>query len=87
MAASEGLEAMIDADEARAMVSAELARDPGLLNELHEIFFDQKTRREPGALFNYLFVRADSVTGGANNIVGFRLRNADERLAARNVPA
>lgn len=78
------LQAAIDPAEMRHVLEHAITFDPSLLDELLEIIGKEITPRKAAALFDYLFVPASRPADGTDNIVvGFRLRNADERLLAR----
>jgi hypothetical protein len=57
--------------------------DPNLAQEVFDLFFGQSARYEPASLVDYLFIPASAPASGTEHqVVGFRLRNADERQAA-----
>jgi hypothetical protein len=80
---AENLTTIIDPIAMKSILAAEFARDPSLLDEIQKLLVENPDIRQPSALFNYLFIAAGSETVGAiYPVVGFRLRNAQERLAA-----
>jgi len=73
----------VSIEEMKKLLAAEFARDPLLLDEVHQLIIDNRIVGKPGALFRYLFIGTTSETEGTiYPVVGFRLRDSDERLAA-----
>jgi hypothetical protein len=73
----------IDPEEAKSILAAEFARDPCFLDEVNELIV-KGCFNEESLLFDYLFVAATRIAPGTNDkIVGFRLRDAQERALAR----
>ena len=57
--------------------------DANLAQEVFDLFFGQDARRDPVSLADDLFVAAGGTAAGADDqVVAFRLRDADERQAA-----
>ena len=80
---SSDLRATIDLDEMKSILSAEFERNPALLDEVAKLLADDLRLGEPGALFNYLFIAAERMTAGTvHPVIGFRLRDPQERFAA-----
>lgn len=73
----------ISSTEAKELLAAEFVRDPLLLNEVAQLIADGHPVVEAAALFNYLFVATtQEAVGAVHPVVGFRFRDAEERLAA-----
>jgi hypothetical protein len=74
----------VDSGEALKLLKHAVALHPELADEILSLVGDEYTPAKAAALFDYIFVIADCETDGTNYpVLGFRLRNADERLLAR----
>jgi hypothetical protein len=57
---------------------------PEIGDEILELFGELDSPAEAGALFDYVFeITAPEATGTHHAVVALRLRNSDERLAAK----
>jgi hypothetical protein len=75
----------IDKDEANRLLQTLLSACPGeTVYQVARLFIEgDAPYQPPGAIFNYAFVVAESVTSGTKDpIVGFRLLHPDEFIAA-----
>lgn len=73
----------VDPEDVKALLAAEFERNPLLLDEIFQVLAKNEVFRKPGAVFRYLFIVTTSEAAGAiHPIVGFRLRNAQERRLA-----
>jgi hypothetical protein len=74
---------VVDREEAKKVMLELFAQDPNLFTEVDNLFWREDAPYEVGGAFNYLFMVADGPALGAiNPVIGFRLRDADERNAA-----
>ena len=77
--------AEVDHKIALMMLKQAVAASPELGDEILGLIGEEYTASKASILFHYLFIAADSETGGAKHpVIGFRLRNSDERLLARS---
>src|SRR5262245_12094221 len=73
----------VDQNEVWRRVRELFLRDPDLAQEVFDLFFGKGARYEPAALGDYLFIDACAPAPGTDHqVVGFRLRDANERQVA-----
>jgi hypothetical protein len=78
------LVAAIDPKEALALLKQAVAAFPELGDEILGFIGEEYTAAKAAALFDYIFVIANTEASRTDHpVVGYRLRNADERLLAR----
>jgi hypothetical protein len=77
------LRGVVDREEAKKVMLGLFSQEPNLFTEVDNLFWREDAAYEASGVFNYLFVLADAPTlDTVHPVVGFRLRNADERNAA-----
>lgn len=73
----------VDLDEFLAEMVRLFEREPELPKQLQSVLLGYEARNEVSALVDYLFIRASGPASGTEyNVVGYRLRSADERKIA-----
>jgi hypothetical protein len=78
---------MVDPEQAKSALDALIASDPDLLFEIDELFLGEQARYEPSGLLCYLFILPSVPAREAyGQIIAFRPRNKDERLAVLAAP-
>ena len=80
----EKLNATVDRTQVIAMMKDLFIRQPNVFAEVDNLFWREDAPYEASAVFNYLFIVADGPASEAGYpVVGYRLRNANERHSAR----
>jgi hypothetical protein len=77
------MDGVLDRAELRNSLLGAFAREPELFAEVEKLFLSKNAPHEGRMAFDYLFVVCDDPTIGAGRpVIGFRLRDADERRVA-----
>lgn len=80
----ERLIATLDRAEVLAIVNDLFIRQPDVFAEINDLFWREGAPYEASTVFDYLFIVADGPASEAGySIVGYRLRDANERHTAR----